>query len=143
MTEIKTEITINAPIDKVWAVLTDFDSYKKWNPFIQDIQGKAQLNERLIVTINPPGKKKMVFKPKIISMSEKIEFSWLGNLLIPGIFDGQHIFLLNKLSYNRVQLIHSECFSGILKKPIFKLIKESTQSGFKQMNQALKKRCEF
>jgi len=123
-------------------ILTDFGSYKKWNPFIQDIQGKPHLNERLIVTIKPPEKKKMVFKPKIISINEKTEFSWIGNLFVPGIFDGQHCFLLKKLSDNKTQLTHSECFSGILKKPIFKLIKESTHLGFEQMNQALRRRCE-
>lgn len=143
MTKINTEITINAPIDIVWTVLTDFNSYKNWNPFMQDIQGDARLNERLIVTINPPGKKKMVFKPKIISLSNKTEFSWIGNLLIPGIFDGHHSFLLKKVSSDKALLIHSEQFSGILKKPIFRLIKESTESGFEQMNQALKKRCEL
>ena len=142
MTQIKTEILINAPIEKIWTILTDFSSYKNWNPFIQDIQGQPQLNERLIITIKPPKKKKMIFKPKIISVIDNAELSWIGNLFIPGIFDGQHSFRLKKLSDNKVHLSHSESFSGILKKPIFQLIHESTQQGFDQMNQALKNLCE-
>ncbi len=27
-------VQIDAPIDRVWAVLTNFDNYSKWNPFI-------------------------------------------------------------------------------------------------------------
>lgn len=143
MAEINTEITINASIEKVWQVLTDFDSYKVWNPFIRNIRGSFRLNERLIVTINPPGKKEMVFKPKIIHLDDKVTFSWIGNLLIPGIFDGQHNFYLKQLEPNLVRFIHSEHFTGILSKPIFQLIKKSTQLGFEQMNQALKKYCEL
>lgn len=142
MTEIKTEITINATVDKIWNILTDFDSYQQWNPFIQKIQGKPQLNQRLVITIKPPEKKKMIFKPVINSMLEKSSFSWVGNLIMPGIFDGQHSFSLKELPNNQVQFIHTECFTGILRKPIFKLLGQSTASGFEQMNQALKKRCE-
>lgn len=143
MPEIKTEIIINAPIGKIWAVLMDFYSYNAWNPFILSIKGKKQLNERLVVVINPLKKKKMVFKPKILSLKEKEEFSWKGSLLIPGIFDGQHNFLLKLLPDNNVLFLHTEKFSGILSRPIFKLIKESTQLGFVQMNEALKKECEL
>lgn len=142
MLEINTQIIINTSLEKVWATLIDFDSYKLWNPFILDIKGELQLENRLIVTIKPQDKKKMVFKPKIISLIHLQEFVWIGNLIIPGIFDGQHQFFLKKLADNKIQLIHSERFSGMLSKPIFKLISNSTQLGFEQMNAAIKERCE-
>lgn len=36
--EISTEILINAIPDKIWAILTDFDKYPSWNPFIKYIK---------------------------------------------------------------------------------------------------------
>ena len=39
--QIETEIDINAPAAKVWAILTDFARMGLWNPFITSIAGKA------------------------------------------------------------------------------------------------------
>jgi uncharacterized protein YndB with AHSA1/START domain len=43
MKHIKTEILINAPIEKIWAVLTDVSYYSSWNPFITKIDGDAEV----------------------------------------------------------------------------------------------------
>ena len=43
------------PPERVWAVLTDFDSYPKWNPFIHSISGDLRVGGHLIVRIVPPG----------------------------------------------------------------------------------------
>lgn len=39
---ISTEIDIAAPPNAVWAVLTDFDRYNEWNPFIVKLSGDKQ-----------------------------------------------------------------------------------------------------
>jgi len=141
MREIKTEIIINASIEKIWSTLIDFESYSLWNPFIRHIEGKAELNERLAVTIQPPNKKSMVFRPKILSIS-KYKLIWMGNLLIPGLFDGTHHFALVPTLGEGVKFLHSENFSGLLHRPIFKLMGETTKIGFENMNIALKRQCE-
>ena len=41
--EIKTEIIINTKPEKVWEVLTDFENYPTWNPFIQNISGEQKV----------------------------------------------------------------------------------------------------
>jgi len=33
MKQIRTEIIINAPAAAVWSIITDFDSYPRWNGF--------------------------------------------------------------------------------------------------------------
>lgn len=126
MREIQTEIIINAPIEKAWSILTDFSSYPTWNPFIRSISGIPRMNEKLTVTIAPPNKKSMTFRPKILSLS-KHELIWEGKLGITGIFDGVHRFLLLPLSNNTIKFIHSEKFSGLFHIPIFNLINESTK----------------
>lgn len=42
MREIRTEIIIAAPIEKIWAILINFSSYPRWNPFIRNIEGNPQ-----------------------------------------------------------------------------------------------------
>lgn len=142
MKVITTEITIAAPIEKVWAVLTDFKAYPEWNPFLQEIQGDLQVGATLRVSIAPPQQKPMIFRPTVLAVIPQQEFRWRGCVLFPSLFAGEHIFMLNQSANNMTQLIHKENFSGILHKPVMKKIAVSTEAGFIAMNQALKQRCE-
>ncbi len=42
MKHLHTEIQIEADPAEVWAVLTDFDRYPDWNPFLVDVRGDAE-----------------------------------------------------------------------------------------------------
>jgi len=92
--EVFSEIEIQAPAERVWQALTDFASYPKWNPFIRRISGQPKEGKRLRVYIEPPGTKGRTFRPKILKAEPKRELRWLGRLLIPGLFDGDHIFTI-------------------------------------------------
>ena len=141
MVEIKTEIEINANIEKIWRLLTNFEKYPDWNPFIKNISGKKQIGEKLKVSVKPPKGEGMTFKPKVISFDENKEFRWLGKFLFSGLFDGEHYFILQKINDKNTRFIHGENFDGILVKLFVKSL-EKTKAGFKLMNQALKMECE-
>lgn len=135
--EINTSIIINATTQQVWNVLTDFDSYPLWNPFVKSITGKVAVNNR--VKIKLPG---MQFKPVVLAFEANRELRWLGNLLVKGLFDGEHQFLLRDNGNGTTTFLHSEKFSGLLV-PIFsKKLDTETRQGFEQMNLALKERAE-
>ena len=59
--EIKTEILINASPTKVWSILTDFDNYPNWNPFIKSIIGNVKIENKITTRIKPPETKEMIF----------------------------------------------------------------------------------
>jgi uncharacterized protein YndB with AHSA1/START domain len=40
---ISTTITIQASANKVWTVLTNFETYPIWNPFIKSIEGEIKV----------------------------------------------------------------------------------------------------
>ena len=86
--ELRSEIEIDAPPEHVWAVLTDFDAYPEWNPFIRRISGELREGARLEVRIEPPGARATTFKPTVRAVERNRELRWLGRLLAPGIFDG-------------------------------------------------------
>ena len=66
MKQIATEIEINAPASRVWAILTDFARFADWNPFILRIEGQPHIGTRLKVTIRPPDWKPMTFRPLVL-----------------------------------------------------------------------------
>lgn len=141
MKSIETNINIKATPEKIWNILMDFENYGTWNPFIQSIKGERSLGKQLEASIGL-GEKGMTFKPIVQVVEKNREFEWLGSLLMKGIFDGRHSFVLEPISETETKLIHSESFSGIFSGIILKMIKEDTEKGFKAMNEALKKRAE-
>jgi hypothetical protein len=142
MKELKTEIEINGSTEKVWEVLTDFSSFPEWNPFIKRIEGELKIGAQLKVLIEPPGGKAMTFKPIVKILKPKSEFWWLGSLLMPGIFDGEHIFQLEQINDNKIKFIHRENFSGLLVPLFWKSLNRNTRQGFEEMNKALKEKVE-
>ena len=142
MKEIKTEIEINAPIDKVWKILIDVDSYPKWNPFITSLEGTIREGSIFKVTIHPPESKPMTFKPKCLSVIDNQEFIWLGHLIVPGIFDGKHIFELSELGSRTTRFVQREEFKGLLLPLLWKKLDVNTRKGFELMNEKLKEEAE-
>ena len=138
---IETDIEINAPISRVWTLLTDFAAMPTWNPFIKSISGNLTRGARLSVHIAPPGASGMWFKPTILSVRRERELRWLGHLFVAGIFDGEHYFLLEPNYGNRTRLTQGEKFSGLLVGLLSRTL-SSTEAGFKAMNTALKQQAE-
>jgi len=138
---IETRIVIETPTSRVWALLTDFPGMPAWNPFIRAIAGELATGARLSVTIAPPGRSAMRFKPTITAFAPSRELRWLGHLFVPGIFDGEHYFLLDAIGDGRTRVTHGELFSGLLVGFLGRAL-DATEAGFNAMNAALKLKAE-
>ncbi|MGI9647593.1 MAG: SRPBCC family protein [Acidimicrobiia bacterium] len=141
MKTIESSIDIDAAPEKVWAILMDFDSYPDWNPFITSIKGEQRLGGKLEAYLDPPGGKGMTFKPTVVAFEEGTELTWLGRLLLPGVFDGRHTLRVEPRDGGST-FVHGESFGGVLTGLIMRFIGDSTELGFEQMNTALKARAE-
>jgi hypothetical protein len=140
--QLITSIEIDAPPNVVWEILTEFDRFDLWNPFIRSIDGKAVPGNKLVVEIEPPGGKVMTFRPVVLTADPGTELRWLGRVIFPGIFDGEHRFQIEPLGDRRVRFVHSEQFSGVLVPLFWRSLDTQTRRGFEEMNQALKLRSE-
>ncbi len=143
MREIRTEIDIDAGPGRVWEILADFDRQAEWNPFIRSIEGEPQEGSRLSLRVGAPGGKVMAFKPTVLEVAPNEELRWLGRLILPGIFDGEHVFQLEPIdSGRRTRFVHREEFRGLLVPLLWKSLDTETRRGFEAMNEALKSRAE-
>ena len=142
MKELHSQIEIDAPAERVWHLLTDFASYPQWNPFIRSISGEPRIGERLEARIEPPGARGMTFKPVVINAEPNRELRWLGRLLVPGLFDGEHSLEIEPLEENGVRFVQREAFRGLLVPLFARSLLGATQRGFEEMNRALKARAE-
>ena len=140
--ELRSEIDIHATAERVWQILTDFDAYPDWNPFLVRASGRPRQGERLNLRMQPVGGRGMTFRPTVIEASPGRRLRWLGRLLVPGIFDGEHSFTIEAVGEGKVRLIQEEQFRGILVPLLWRSLQRRTLPAFEQMNLALKKRAE-
>lgn len=142
MRELRTEIEISAPAERVWELLADFASYPEWNPFIRRVNGELEVGSKLEVRLEPAGGRGMTIRPTVIKAEPDREFRWRGQLGVSGLFDGEHSFSIESLDGGRVRFRHEERFTGVLVPLILAIVGESTREGFEDMNRALKERAE-
>lgn len=141
MRSIRTEIIIEASKEKVWSVLTDFESYPDWNPFITSIQGEPKEETKLIAKLRLNPETAMTIKPTVMKVTENEEFEWYGTTPLR-FFNGRHSFTIEEIAVDKVKLVHAEVFTGWLKGMILKKVGDQTREGFIAMNNALKERAE-
>lgn len=142
MRELVTTIAIDAPPERVWEVLTDFGRYPTWNPFMR-VAGRATEGARLAVELHPPEGRGASFRPTVTSADYGREFRWVGHLGVPGLFDGEHRFVLEPDADGEgTTLTHAETFRGVLSGLLYGMVGADTEAGFRQMNEALKARAE-
>jgi hypothetical protein len=139
--ELVSQVEVGSPPERVWEVLTDFAAYPEWNPFIRQASGELREGGRLRVIIQPPGGRATTFNPVVVKLEPERELRWLGRLLFPGLFDGEHIHRLEPLGERRTRYTQSEMLSGVLVGPLKRQL-DDTLRGFEAMNEALKARAE-
>jgi hypothetical protein len=139
--QLRTEIEIDAPPERVWSVLTDFPQYHAWNPFITSVEGELTVGSTLTIRVCPPESSESKLRPKLLVCEAPRELRWRGHLFIKGLLDGEHFFQVHETADGKSRFVHGEDFSGILIRFLHAQLTQVAR-GFVYMNQALKKRVE-
>jgi hypothetical protein len=139
--EIRSEIEIAASAATVWGVLTDFAAYPEWNPFMLSVAGELTQGKQISVTMQPPGHGASTFRPTLLSVEAGRGFRWRGHLVVPDLFDGEHVHEIEVLGPQRTRYVQREQFRGVLVPFVGGMFRD-TPRGFEEMNAALKVRAE-
>jgi hypothetical protein len=137
-TSVQTQIEIEAPANDVRAVLLNFGDYPRWNPFIVSVDGAVAQGSKVRVTVKPVGKDALSGDTVVTALTDT-RLAWRGSLAIPGLFRGDHEFIIEAQGPNKTIFHQNEKMSGIII-PFFDFKPEA--AGFVLMNEALKKQSE-
>ena len=140
--QLKAEIEIQAPAERVWESLTNFGAYHEWNPFIVQAAGEPVPGQRLELRMRLPGRRPTTLRPEVLEADPGRRLRWLGRLLVPGLFDAEHCFTIEPTGPGQVRLTQREKFRGPLVPLLVAMIAKPTKESFHRMNQALKARAE-
>lgn len=142
MQQIHSSVDINAPASLVWAVLTDFAAYKRWNPFIRAILGTAGDGNRLRLTLQREGCPPLSTTSTLTFLREPRELRWRQSRMFPALFATEHRFRIESLPAGGVRFHLTEQVNGLLASALGRGSKRATEESFHLMNHALKARAE-
>ena len=136
MTEYAVTRTINAPADRIWALLTDAAGYTTWNPTIVSLEGDIAVGEKinLVSTVNP----KRAFKLNVVEISAQ-KMVWADGMPL-GLFKGERTFSVTPTN-GGTEFSMLEVYTGLLAPLITKTIPDMTDS-FAEFADGLKKAAE-
>lgn len=143
MRSISASATIRAPIERVWAVLSDLERYPEWSPFVVEVQGRAEIGETVtLVVAMTPGKAPIRQRETISRWDEGRELSWGMVLGHPALLKAERYQRLTRLSESETRYETADDFEGLLVPIVFGLYRARIQAGFDATAVALKKRAE-
>jgi len=139
---ISSEIEIDAPIDLVWSILRDFDSYSEWNPFTVSVKTTLELGSPvdMRVKLRPP--KEMHQLEYVSAVAEGERVCWGGNVGPRWFINADRCQVLTDLGDGRTRYLTTDVFRGIGVGLMFLLVGRHVQRGFDDVGRALKARAE-
>lgn len=140
--QVHTQVLIDAPPERVWAVLTDTARYAEWNPVMVRMSGRLQTGQTIEFENRSQDGKTMTFRPTVLRADAGRELLWRGRLWVPRLFDGDHSFVLTPTADGKTQLQHGENFRGVLVPFVRGWLRGTIQPDFQRINAALKARAE-
>ncbi len=142
MFEINNHIQINAPVDQVWKVLTDFDRFHEWNPVIRRIEGDLAIGQLVVMTANSPTGERQ-WRLRISRLAAGREFAWRFTDRHPLLYRGEHTFWVGAIDEHTTRYIDREAFHGLLVPRRRHALGIQTKAGMVAMGDALKRRAEM
>ena len=138
---IETRVDIDAPLDRVWQVLTDAAGYRDWNPYLVKIDGAFEPGTEIIAHARFEDGQERAMPVQVVSV-DRPRMRWQGGLPDRTMFKGDHFFELEGLRAGRTRLHHYENFTGALVGDLVKSGSAAIRRNFERMNDALRRRCE-
>ena len=125
MTEYGTTVTIAAPPERVWEILTHAEAFARWNSTIVSLDGTIAEGETiaLVSTVNP----KRTFKLAVSEVEAPNSMVWSDGMPL-GLFSGRRTFTVRATTDGDTEFSMREVYSGLLAGLITKTIPDMTES---------------
>ncbi|MFA7405162.1 MAG: SRPBCC domain-containing protein [Pelobacteraceae bacterium] len=139
MNEIRTEITLEAPVERIWELLADCTLYPFWNPLFKQVTGRMVVGESMNFMVSLPDITPFLIKPKVLSVKPAKGFCWQQTLYFAGLFSWKYCTELEVISLQHSKYIQKFHFGGILGPLSSLAMRGEVTAGLSKMNEALRR----
>jgi hypothetical protein len=142
MRQVHTHVDIDAPAAVVWGILADFGMYRRWNPLIRSVLGRAESGRQIEVRLAAPPGADLAARLTIVYLRQHHEMRWVEWWSVPGLYASERRFRLEPLPGGAVRFHHGEQVRGVMVPLLGRRRRLRGRAGFEAMNAALKQRAE-
>ncbi|MGH3072197.1 MAG: GNAT family N-acetyltransferase [Gaiellaceae bacterium] len=142
-TTMHDEMIVNAPRPLVWKLLTEFEGYDNWNPYITEADGSARKGTEIDLRIEPHGESAANVECDVVTVKHLRKLYWrCRDHSMPGLLDREHVFRLLPVDPDgeQVRLVYDGRWEGVLV-PFTEL--GNRKAGYLRMLSALKQHAEL
>ena len=139
---IETQIAIDAPPERVWAVVADFARYPEWNPFILEVIGVVREGASVRYRFEFPRGVRIWAAATVLRYAPGKELLWEAHFLSSRVFSGAHHFKVLPGGDRGTVFLHGELFSGLLSPLAWPLIRLAGPRIYRSLDLALKQRVQ-
>ena len=130
-------VGIAASPEIVWAVISEFDSWKDWNPLYPEASGRLAIGEVLNLTLVLPGGKPEVIRPKVVDWVPHMQLVW-SLKLSGGLLRTTRYFEIEAVNDGKSSIVeHGEMFEGLAAPFLPKPLRRQIKRGFIDLSEAM------
>jgi uncharacterized protein YndB with AHSA1/START domain len=137
------EMVVNAPRQLVWKLLTEFEDYDTWNPYITEAEGTARTGAEVDLRMTLAGETQTSAECDVITVKHLRKLYWrCRDHGMPGLLDREHVFRLLPMGPDgtQVRVVYDGRWEGILL-PFTEV--GNRKAGYRRMIFALKQHAEL
>jgi hypothetical protein len=139
---ITAEIEIDAPVERVWNILVDLDSYPQWNPFTVRVDSTLEVGSTVDLYVRMKPNKEIVQREIVTVVEPNKKLSWGLTMGAKFLLFTDRYQVLEALGPNKTRYFTSDDFSGVLTPLVMMLYGKHIKRGFDGIAAALKERAE-
>ncbi len=140
--DVGAEVEIDAPAERVWSILTDFDRYPEWNPFTVSVETRLRPGDPVVMDVRLPGKRPSIRTEWVNRVEPGRRFWWGMNMLHRSLLTANRLQEVVPLDAGRCRYRTVDEMSGWLTPIVTRFYGESMRRGFESVAHALKARAE-
>lgn len=112
--EYRHAVVVEAPREAIWALLTQFDRYDEWNPYITEASGDATEGSSIdLAFATGDGDAEKATAEVLISRPMR-KLEWRTRQLVPGLLDREQIFRVIPRGPGRYVVLQDVRLEGVL-----------------------------
>jgi len=142
MKEISTEISISSTPSEIWKVLMSLNNWPKWNPIVNEIQGKTAIGSELAITMSDAkGNDSKKYKAIVTDLKQDERFVFTATMMAKFMFSAERIIEIKPIDQGSI-LIQREVYNGLMVSLFWGKLSTDASTMLNKMNKALKQEME-
>jgi hypothetical protein len=138
---VEHRIGVQAPAEVVWEVVSDFSTWKDWNPLYRKAEGQMKIGTALTLEQHLPGEPPKVVAPIVQDWVPYEQLHWRSTRL-GGFVTAIRYLEIENMGPNNSTFSNGELFMGLLLRFVSREERRKLKAAFTEMGEAVRDRAE-